>query len=317
MKIPKRLKDLLDQKQAFIDSQRDQLSNTMVKLQSDLFSNILSDIIPELDVKDGLILDTPKNYKLISLLDKTYKDFNVSSTKILAEQVAGTVSLIVDYNTKYYNSVLGVLSERFTKILAETKNLIDLKIGLTGDKVFKGGWLDSYFTASPVGTELKQIVSQAVTSNMNKKELIKILKSKITGTKDYTGTLERQFNMYAYDLYQQYDAAYNLTIGNEFGFNYFIYLGGLIDDSRDFCAAHNGKVWSKEEALTWKDWVPADGEYPEGWKVKQKDQYSHPGYMDVPGYDPFINRGGYHCRHKLGWIADELALKRRPELTKN
>ena len=314
MKIPKRIAELLNQKQAYIDSRRDKLSNTTIRLQSQLFNDIITELIPELDIKDGIIQDTPKNYKLISVLDKTYKNFNSISSQVILGNVVGTTSKIVDYNNKYYKALFTDLPKRFDKVIAEANKLINLKIGLEGDKVFKGGYLDSYFNSSNVGTELKQITSQAVTSNMNLKDYVKILKNKITGTPEYTGSLERQFNMYAYDLYQQYDAAYNLTVGNEFGFTYFIYQGGLIADSRDFCAAHNNKVYSKEEAQSWKDWTPSIGEYPPGYEVKQKDIYSVPSYLSMPGYDPLINRGGYHCRHSLGWINEDMAKRLRPDI---
>jgi hypothetical protein len=158
------------------------------------------------------------------------------------------------------------------------------------------------------------MTSKAVTSNMNLKDYTKALKEMIVGSEEYKGGLERQFARYAYDLYQQYDAAYNLTLGNELDFNYFIYQGGLIEDSRDFCAAHNNKVWNREEALKWPQWTPADGEYPAGYEVKQKDIYAVPSYLAYPGYDPIIDRGGYNCRHALGWISEDIAFDMRPDL---
>jgi hypothetical protein len=314
MKTPKRIADLLSRKQAYIDSQRDKLESSVIKLQSELFNSLIADIIPELDIKDGLIQDTAKNYKLIAQLDKTYKDFQSVSKGIVLSQIINTTSKIADLSEKYYTLVLAELPDRFIRITNNTKKLIDLKIGLEGDKIFKGGWLDSYFNSNTIGLDLKNLVSQAVTSNMDRKDLTTILKDKITGTPDYKGGLERQFNMYTYDLYQQYDAAYNTMIGNEFGFNYFIYQGGIIEDSRDFCVCHNNKVWSKEEMSTWPSWTPAEGEYPSGYIVKAKDIYSVPSYMNFPGYDPALNRGGYHCRHSLGWINDELAFQKRPDL---
>jgi hypothetical protein len=315
MKPPKRIADLLSRKQAFIDSQRDKLSGTMVKLQSDLFSDIVSELITELDIKDGLIQETVKNYKLISVLDKTYKEFAAGATQTIVPQVVNATSKIGQLSTDYFSTVMiEGLPARFDNVVTKANKLINLKIGIDGDKIFKGGWLDAFFNSNTLGIELKQLTSQAVTSNMGKKEFITLLKDKITGTPDYQGKLESQFNMYAYDLYQQYDAAYNLMIGNEFGFNYFIYQGGLIDDSRDFCAAHNAKVWSIEEMKTWASWVPADGEYPAGYTVKAKDLTAVPSYLGYPGYDPGLNRGGYHCRHALGWIDSELAYKMRPEL---
>jgi hypothetical protein len=208
----------------------------------------------------------------------------------------------------------GNLPARFEKIVTSANKLINLKIGLEGDKVFKGGWLDSFFKSNTTGMELKEMTSKAVTSNMNMKDYVKLLREKITGSEKTDGLLERQFQRYGYNLYQQYDAAYNLTLGNEFGFTYFIYQGGLIGDSRDFCAAHNNKVWSKEEAELWPSWTPSKGEYPAGYEVKAGDLYSTPSYMNYPGYDPLIDRGGYNCRHALGWIADELAFQMRPDL---
>ena len=88
----------------------------------------------------------------------------------------------------------------------------------------------------------------------------------------------------------------------------------MIDDSRDFCAAHNNKVWTIEESKEWINWTPSKGEYPMDYTVKAKDLYSVPGYMSYPGYDPLLDRGGYNCRHSLGFISQDLAFKLRPEL---
>ena len=146
------------------------------------------------------------------------------------------------------------------------------------------------------------------------KDYVKALREMVTGSPDKTGSMERQFQRFAYDIYQQYDAAINLMLGNEMGFKYFIYQGGLIEDSRDFCAAHNNKVWSVLESEIWGEWTPSQGEYPVGYEVKAKDIYSVPSYLGYAGYDPLIDRGGYNCRHAMGWISDDIALKMRPNL---
>ena len=316
MKLPKRLTDILNRKQSFIDSQRAKMENTVVKLQSKLLSNVISEITTELDIKDGIIQDTPKNYRLISALDKVYKNFQTGASQIMLGQVANGTSKIADLTSKYFTAV-GGLPERFEKIISTTDKLMNLRIGLDGGNLVRSGYLESFFNSNIIGLDLKNITSKAVTSGMDKKAYINDLSKLITGSEEYKGGLERQFQRYAYDLYQQYDAAYNQTLGNEFGFTYFIYQGGLIDDSRDFCAAHNNKVWSIEEMKTWGTWIPADGEYPAGYEVKAKDLSAVPSYLGYPGYDPGIDRGGYNCRHALGWIGDELAYELRPELKAN
>ena len=313
MKFPKRLSDILARKQAFIDSQRGLMESSVIRLQNKLFSDIIALLISELDIKDGMIVDNAKNYRLISVLDKTYKDFQKTSGQVIFNQINSGTSKVADLSVKYFISV-GNLPERFVKIIDKTNKLVNLRLGMEGGKLVRGGFLQSFFEMNTVGLELKNIVSKAVTSNMDKKELINILRDKITGLDKKTGALERQFQRYAYDIYQQYDAAYNLMLGNEFGFTYFIYQGGLINDSRDFCAAHNNKVWSIKESETWAEWTPSQGEYPEGYEVKQHDIYAVPSHLGYPGYDPLIDRGGYNCRHSLGWVNDDLALNMRPEL---
>ena len=314
MKLPKRIADILTQKQAFIDLQRGRMESSVVKLQSQLFNDIIADIIPELDIVDGVISDNAHNYRLISMLDKTYKDFQVKSSSVIFNQIASGTSKIADLSTKYFATMFLDLPARFDGIITKTNKLINLKLGLDGGKLLRGGVLQSFFDSNILGTDLKNMTSKAVTSNTNMKDYVKGLKEMITGSPDTKGGLERQFQRFAYDIYQQYDAAYNRMLGNEFGFTYFIYQGGLIVDSRDFCAAHNNKVWSIKESESWGEWTPSKGEYPEEYEVKQKDIYAVPSYLGYPGYDPLIDRGGYNCRHGAGWISDELAFRLRPEL---
>jgi len=315
MKLPRRIADILKKKQAFIDSQRDKLESTVIRLQSRLFDDILSELLPELDIKDGFIQDTAKNYRLMSVLDKTYKDFTAYSNNIILSQIVTGTAKIASLSENYFQVMLsGNLPERFDKIIKSTTKMINLRMGLDGGKLVSGGYLKSFFESNTVGTELKEMTAKAVTSNMDKKEYIKLLRDKITGYEGKSGISERQYQRFAYDLYQQYDAAYNKSIGNEFGYKYFVYQGGLIGDSRDFCAAHNNKVWSIEEAESWAEWTPSKGEYPAGYEVKQKDIYAVPSYLGYPGYDPLIDRGGYNCRHALGWIPDDIAFDMRPDL---
>lgn len=302
MKLPKRLSELLKRKQAFIDSQRVKLESTIVRLQSQLFNDILTELIPELDIKDGKILETTKNYRLLSVLDKTYKDFQSGATSTMLNQVVQTTSRIGTLSANYFKVVVSPdLLTRFENVITKTDRLINLRLGLDGGKLVRGGFLKSLFESNTVGTELKNITSKAITSGVGMKDFTKQLRDVVTGVDKKLGAMERQFQRFTFDLYQQFDRSYNLTLGNEFGFTYFIYQGGLITDSREFCIEHNGRVFSIEEAKEWGEWVsPTTGEVP--------------GYMNYPGYDGPIDFGGYNCRHFAGWVPDDIAFQMRPEL---
>jgi len=313
MNVPKRIKELLQIKQELINRNTERLTGSIVRLQSKLMDSIVDDVISELDVVDGIIQDTPKNYRLIASLDKVFRAFSVDQAAVLLPQLSSSIEAITELNNKYFLVTASeALLKRFDKVIEGARELTDMRFGLKGDKFVRGGILEELFTQFG-GTEVKQIMSRAVSGGMNKRDFIKQMRGFVTGTDEKSGISERKWKQFAFDVYQQYDASYNKKVAEEFGMKYFIYQGGLVEDSRDFCAAHNNKVWSIEESETWRTWTPADGEYPEGYVIKAKNMNEVPSYMSYPGYDPLVDRGGYNCRHSLGFISDELAKRLRPK----
>ena len=314
MRTPKRIIEILNRKQAFIDSNRDKLEASVVKLQDKLLNNLLSEIIPELEIKDGVITDNTKNYRLLSGLDKIYKDFTAVSNSIITSQVVKVTSGLSEIGTEYFKLVLNEdMLTRFDKVVSATVNKMNLKIGLKDGQSIKGGFLDSIIKDTSTSTNIKNYVSKSITGQVDSKEFIQGLSKLVTGN-EKTGLLERQYQRYAYDMFQQFDRSYNVSLAQEFDMKYFLYQGGLIEDSRDFCVSHNNKVWSIDEAADWDTWMPYMGEYPEGYEIKQKDIYEIPSYLGYPGYQPLIDFGGYNCRHGIGFISEELAYKLRPDL---
>ena len=314
MRLPRRLNEILKKKEAFLDELRSKFEGIALKLQTNLFEDIISEIIPKLELKDDKILDNANNYRLISELNKVYEAFNIKAIGIILPQINKGIEGITALNTTYFALAIPNAIERFDKIIEGAKAITDLKIGLRAGKMIRGGYLMSTLKTDAALTELKQLLLKLVTSQVDMKEFINAIKENVNGTDLKSGVYDRQLKRYAYDTYQQYDAAYNKKLAEEFGMKYFIYQGGIITDSRDFCVCHTDKVFSIEESELWKTWIPSDcTDYPVGWP-KAKDMNEHPGYMDYPGYDPLIDRGGYNCRHILGFISEELAREMRPDI---
>jgi hypothetical protein len=326
MKVPKRISELLTKKQEFIDLNRDKLEKSVVKLQGELLDKIIAEIVPELDIKDGLITDSKKNYQLLTGLNNLYDKFTLNSVNVIAPQIISSTSGIVKLAETYFKTVLGdSLKSSFAKLIADTAFKTDLRVGLKGGKMVLNGFMDKMIRSSSVGMDLSNYMSKSITGQIPTKDFITGFTNLMKGVPReiikegktviiQEGRLEKEYNRYAYDLYQQYDRSYNTSLADQLGLKYFLYQGGLIGDSRDFCAAHNNKVWSREESETWIMWTPAQGEYPAGYEVKQKNKYEVPSYLGYPGYQPLIDFGGYRCRHSIGWISDELAYELRPDL---
>ena len=125
MKLPKRIADILKRKQAFIDRQRTIMELSVVKLQSQLLSDIISDLVPALDIKNGMIVDNAKNYRLLSVLDKTYKDFRKLSNQTIFDQITTGTGTISAHSVEYFTVMLaGDLPGRFDKITAKANNCL-------------------------------------------------------------------------------------------------------------------------------------------------------------------------------------------------
>src|SRR5512133_3244138 len=162
MRVPRRIADLVKQKQDFIDKQRDRLIKSVADLQADLLNAILAELIPALDTKAGVILETENNYRLISTLDGIYKNYSkLTSQKVLSE-VNGTFEGIRSDNYDFMSVNLNPsLVLKFKDVKEEAQRVTDLRFGLKGGKTYAGGFLDSVLKENSPQA-LKRLISKMV-----------------------------------------------------------------------------------------------------------------------------------------------------------
>lgn len=318
MKLPRRIEDVIKRKDEFIMRREASLNKSVVRLQNMLISKLTREIIPMLDVNDGKIRNTLRNYQLLQSLDRVYKDFGTTQRLVFVTEIGDTARGLTTLNKQFFTVTMGAsLPEKFGRILAATEKKMMTAIGIGGGKILGGGYLDSLSTNTELIASVKNLMSQSVTAQVRTKDFIAGMNDLITGSGEQPGAIETYLKRYAHDLYMTYDRAYATSLAEEVGMKYFYYIGGTIEDSRDFCVAHNGKVWTTEEAQKWKEWTPAKGTYPEGYKIKQKNRNEVPTYISqFDGYQPLVHCGGFNCRHHVGYIMEELAFEIRPELKK-
>lgn len=97
---------------------------------------------------------------------------------------------------------------------------------------------------------------------------------------DVVGNNMRKYSsQIAHDSLMQFDGKFTKYKADQLGIKQYKYSGTRIDTTRDFCARNMGKVFTEEQARSlWEN---------NRWKGKS-------------GSDPFVDRGGYRCRHS--WI---------------
>ena len=104
----------------------------------------------------------------------------------------------------------------------------------------------------------------------------KILHSKYAS--DIRGDNMRKYaNQIAHDSIMQFDGQFTKYKGQEAGINTYKYTGTNITTTRQFCRAQLNEIKTEEE---WREVFTGN------WRGKS-------------GSDPFVNRGGYRCRHSL------------------
>lgn len=313
-KLPDNIQKLIDQKQKFIDDNRDKLEGSVIKMQEALFEKVLENIIPELETKDGQILNTPKNLRLIEKLDALYNNFNKTIQSDVVKSIGNTLGSLNNFNANFFSTILSdETKKKFKEVINKTNNLMAVRLGVSGDgEVKTGGFLDSFVTDRTLLTELKQSTIRNVTGQQSLTDFRNSLKKTIVGDDKVKGGFEKYYRTFAYDVYQEYDRAYGKQMADEFKLDYALYQGGLIKDSRDFCEEHNNKVYTREEVAKFKEWkLPKDTkESPGAGEV--------PNYIaNFPNYDPAVHLGGFNCRHTITWIPYSYAVKLRPDLAKS
>lgn len=127
----------------------------------------------------------------------------------------------------------------------------------------------------------------------------KILHSKYAS--DIRGDNMRKYaNQIAHDSIMQFDGQFTKYKGQEAGINTYKYTGTNITTTRQFCRANLNEIKTEEE---WREIFTGN------WRGKS-------------GSDPFVNRGGYRCRHSLipydpAWDAEDVQEQIKKEEKKN
>ena len=127
----------------------------------------------------------------------------------------------------------------------------------------------------------------------------KILHSKYAS--DIRGENMRKYaNQIAHDSIMQFDGQFTKYKGQEAGIDTYKYTGTNITTTRQFCRAYLNEIKTEEE---WREIFTGN------WRGKS-------------GSDPFVNRGGYRCRHSLipydpAWDAEDVQEQIKKEEKKN
>lgn len=264
--------DLANQIEDLILSANNAFADDIIKVQESLYSKLLLDI-KELDVDaDGYILQTAKNRKVLNDTETTINDVFASSKyqQALSAHLA-VINQINALNAEYFNSISDSFVENRVFISSLQNQAIDtIETYLMGDGL-----------GFQVKTPLLQIINQNVNTGGNYSGFLQQLRTFINGNADLDGRLLSYSRGLLRDTLFNYARAYQNSVTNDLGLEFYLYSGGLMDKSREFCKDRAGQYFHELEIESWAqlDW---QGKNP----LTTKSSI-------------FILVGGFSCLHQL------------------
>jgi hypothetical protein len=290
------------ERRQFIDKFMQTFEKKLSELERLLLRKIIDKFIKEYTEAQSLT-SSGKAEKLSNAVKSIYDSFKGNQNIKLINDFVKQLEQLADLQDGYFNS-LGLSRQMIRKAEAGARIVMREKIGINANgTVKKGSFIHKYLMKDDNAKRIQSIIRSSVIRGSEPSVIINRITRVVTGTKEQAGVLTHHYRTFAYDTMQQYDAEYGKNVAVEIGLKYFIYSGGTIETTRDFCKSKAGKVFSIDEAQEWRN---------DPKLLVTKDELKK-GRKD---YDPIVDRGRWNCRHTIEWITEEEAFRRRPELRK-
>lgn len=297
-KIGRKADELLDTRQ------RARLRN-LSAVEQLLFKRVFKELTDSLEETNGRITSKKGFVTLAKAIDRIFDEVEAEHLVPVQQSMATDIGDFVDMNARMYKRFKQPKGGTFEAMQRSVNARLQQRFGISKEGTpMRKGYLDQLLVTNPARDEIKKMVAKAVAGGVPMRTLRRDLAMRITGTDATAGVLEKHLRTFVFDTYQVADSIANNEFADRLGLKYFIYSGGLIETSREFCRKRNNKVFTTEEAKEW----PNDPTLP---RTKAERDAGR-----VSDYEPLEDRGRWECRHRLLYIPEEEAFRLRPDLRK-
>lgn len=269
MALPKRLADILRTKNERLESIPEAFQTDMIAVQQGLLTELIA-ALGQLDRDGGFITLSKSNLiRVEQIADLLGQTFTGGEYLDAVTALAGEFDEQALINDSYFREI----DEDFTVppiaddvFLARKAEALEV---LLGEGI-----------AANVSAPIKRELVSAVTTGASYSDTLTNIRALVVGD-DSQGLLMRYTRQVVSDSFAITDRSYTTVISEERGYDWFLYSGGLMDTTRSFCKARNGKFFHRKEIESWSDL---------DWNGKMK------------GTDKrtiFVVAGGYSCNHSI------------------
>lgn len=299
--------DLLQQLQSIRAKAVNNLESQHQKLLIDTLQNLEKEvvrIVSELPIQEGALFNTRLAIEIRPKLQQAIEDLYLTKVQTFIndyDKIAGTIvatygKLPIPNEFKQITEADLVTIQQLKKIaFSQFQNLATEFSNTLAQEVYQSTLVGKPFAdvVQTIRDKINGIYQQADTRKQ--KELVDFVQAQRiagkTNTEDFKtavdelkqsyGSAVTGANLAVYssqivqDALMGFDGQFAKYRADELGLTSYVYYGSIIRDSRDFCVEHANQVFTEEEARAlWQ----------QDWQGKS-------------GSDPFLDRGGYNCRH--------------------
>lgn len=274
---------LLNEHDELLSAVEGRHKSLLTEKQKRIFQEVRENFIGKLEKdENGNVKMNASNIAKLNEIDAIFENTSSAIQKTLVTTFASNLSGLIQSNAKYYSAIEG--NAKVLPLLPKVNKAMSGWLGITDGTPQKNGFIDQLLKDDTAKIAVKNMAMKIVIGQQGLEGAKDELKTLIEGNKDRLGMFERHYKTFANDLYSQIDRATSNVIRNDLKFEFAIYVGGLVEKSREFCQEHNAKVFHISEILKFD-----------------------PKVGIPPNYDPIHDLGGYNCRHHLRWISTAMA----------
>ncbi len=249
------------------------------------FYNRVLDLVKQLDTKEGDIVVSVKNLRLLNRIKVQLKGELINNTYL--KQISDFVAFF-DKTDAIQNRYFGTIEKGYTapELLKEiSKQAIDDTI-----ESLAGSGVDAN-VIQPV----KDLLTVDVQSGSSWAKMVKDLESMIVSGKIEEARLKKYSSQIVTDAINQYSRQYAQTITADLGLKFYQYVGAMVEGTRPLCKALVNKRYIHESEL------PTIVKGIVNGKQTPLSKYKIPLGM-IPGttatnFQTYC--GGYRCNHHL------------------
>lgn len=169
-----------------------------------------------------------------------------------------------------------------SRLIERSYQYLDTPVNFSGIdikamEVLRDGYWREYLD---IGSKAKNQIIQSVYSNVLANgefvSLVASIEGSLLGSNAVSATgrpLAQYARLYARDMLMNYHNEVNILKAKDAKLTHFLYIGNIVETTRDFCKKRAGKYYSRKQIMAWRyKWVGKSG-------------------------PALTHRGGYNCRH--------------------